>query len=535
MTKDSRRHNNNGNVGQDENRNVPEQPEAERALLGAAMLSRAAHETLVTKTRPEDFYVPFHSKIAAIAHRALAEGWNLDPVTVLGALDFEGEERQRAGADLISMQAHCPATTNADRYATQIHDAATLRRLIHTSQRIGELGFDGADAHEAVTQAQSLLSDVAANNGSRKYSNTVFADVGRIVAGDLPRVDTDFLTRSDGLRLFYAGKMHSLQAEPSTGKSWVALLACLEVLEIGGAAMYLDYEDSGEGIVGRLMGLGADPAAVTERFCYVQLQGPYGAAERLEIEAKFGSLNPDLVVIDGVAEALTRDGFSEDKATEVVQWIEKVPRAFARTGAAVVMLDHVGKDKETRGRWARGSGAKLAAIDGAAYEIKIITGFSRHKAGSMRITIAKDRPGAVGEVGSVAAVCHFEPAGDGIVVKMRLETPPTESAERFKPTGMMERCSLLVERSTQNKVDLTMSVLRNSMGGKSRVVNQAIEELTMLGYIRVARIRNGNYVKLIKPYREGAPAIPLQEPPLFNAPPAEDESTIIQGPWKPQN
>jgi hypothetical protein len=100
-------------------------------------------------------------------------------------------------------------------------------------------------------------------------------------------------------------------------------------------------------------------------------------------------------VIDGVLEALSRDGYDEDKAPQVAEWANKFPRWLARKGSAVVMLDHVTKDREKRSS-ARGSGHKLAVIDGAAFEVIVSTPFSRHKEGKLRLRLEKDRTGAYG-------------------------------------------------------------------------------------------------------------------------------------------
>jgi hypothetical protein len=48
----------------------------------------------------------------------------------------------------------------------------------------------------------------------------------------------------------------------------------------------------------------------------------------------------------------------------VASWLELLPRWAARLGAAVLVLDHVVKNVETRGRWATGSQHKLAGLDG---------------------------------------------------------------------------------------------------------------------------------------------------------------------------
>jgi AAA domain len=55
---------------------------------------------------------------------------------------------------------------------------------------------------------------------------------------------------------------------------------------------------------------------------------------------------PALVVIDGVTEALTLHGFDLGDNVEIARWLELLPRPAARCGVAVLLLDHVVKDKE---------------------------------------------------------------------------------------------------------------------------------------------------------------------------------------------
>lgn len=538
----------NGRTGEPEQRDgrvPPHNLDAEESLLGAAMLSATALEVLVKKTRPEDFYRPAHGTIAAAMVRLYEEDptKSADPVVVCDLLKREGSLEDVGGPHrLIEIQGSTPATSSAPRYASIVHDHATLRRLIGSAGEIAELGYAlPDDVHDAVMRAQNRLADVAASNGSRSYSSLDFGDVAALLAGSIPKIEADFLTRSDGQSLLYAGRMHLFHGEPTAGKSWLALSAALEVLKIGGAVLYLDYEDSLAGIVGRLMALGADPADVVDRFLYLKQDGPFGTAEKLELGGRLKVLNPDLVILDGVAEALSRDGLSEDRATEVVEWIEKLPRWLARTGAAVVMLDHVAKDKETRGRWARGSSAKLAAVDGAAYEVNVVTAFSRHKAGRVDLKVAKDRPGSF-ELGSIAATVKITPHADG--ERVVLELVPAESikpSDPFRPTATMKRISDELERS---KIPVSAKGLRLLIpGAKPKTVAEALARLQSEGWVTTYRNGSTELLKLDQPFREEAeppgreppppppPELPLEGGPIADAFPG---TTVVEGPWKSQ-
>lgn len=525
-------------------RAAPHSDEAEASLLGAALLSSDAVATLVTVTRPEDFFRPSYATIARAIGALFAAGTAVDPITVADHLRRAKLLEDVGGpAELLTLQTGAPGTSNAPHYARIVHDYATLRRLIAAGTAIEDLAFDSpADVHDAVLRAQNLVAGVASQNGSRTFSNLEIADLEALLSEELIEEAPDFLTRADGRNLLYAGRMHVFQAEPSSGKTWLALLAVKEILEVGGAAAMIDYEDTKRGIVGRLLALGADPAAVKTRFAYVQPNGPIGQAEKLELGALFERLNPDLVVIDSVTEALSRDGYSEDKAPEVVAWTDNLPRWITRTGAAVLMLDHVSKDPEHRGRWARGSGAKLGVVDGAAYLVKVPTSFARHRSGLLKLVIVKDKPGGVGAIGETAAVAVVDPHGDGARVVIRLETDSSalHVGDAWRPTILMARLSEALADST---VPLTARSLKSLVRSeKPKLVEEALARLLAEGYVREETRGSAKTLVLVRPFEDadhhparadhGEPP-ELDEPPpgLFDhEPPPHDLEA-----WKEQN
>jgi hypothetical protein len=71
-----------------------------------------------------------------------------------------------------------------------------------------------------------------------------------------------------------------------------------------------------------------------------------------------------------------------------------VPRALAREGLAVLLLDHVAKDREARGRTAIGAQHKLAGVD-VCYMLDIVQRFGKNLSGLSRLTVTKDRPGYI--------------------------------------------------------------------------------------------------------------------------------------------
>jgi hypothetical protein len=57
--------------------------------------------------------------------------------------------------------------------------------------------------------------------------------------------------RSDGVGLFYPGRLHTIASESEGGKTWFALYAARCELDAGNAVVYLDFEDDEGGIAPR--------------------------------------------------------------------------------------------------------------------------------------------------------------------------------------------------------------------------------------------------------------------------------------------
>lgn len=198
--------------------------------------------------------------------------------------------------------------------------------------------------------------------------------------------------RDDGIGLFYPGKISSIASESEAGKTWLALLACLQELNSGRHVLYVDFEDDAGGVVGRLLALGANPRDVRNQFHYVRPEGPPGPVDLVDL-AQLLQLRPSLAVVDGVTEAMSLFGQELKDNGDVARFSRQLLRPMADAGAAVVTLDHVVKSTENRGRYsALGGGHKLNGLNGAMYMLENLRPFGIGTTGRSRIRIAKDRP-----------------------------------------------------------------------------------------------------------------------------------------------
>lgn len=408
------------------------------------------------------------------------------------------------------------------------------RLMLALTGELREAALDGVEWH---TTAEKIV-DLAHRNGAvAKLSTLELIDLGPILRGDAPEVVPLWLRRDDGQALLYPGRIHDLHAEPSVGKTWIALRAVAEVLADGGNAIYVDLEDTARNAVDRLRKLGVtDVELDADRFRYVNAPGGFQAPERNELFALVDDLNPDLVVLDGVAEALARDGLDENSNADVVLWAERLPRPIARRGAAVLMLDHVTKSPENRSRGARGAGAKLAIIDGVSYDVRLAVAYSTHREGLINLVVAKDRPGLVGAIGEKVAACRIVPHDGGRTVDVVPETPPPPGST-FRPTAIMAK---IAERLANADHPVNERWLARSVRAKRPVFDEALAGLVIDGFVEEVKDPNtrSRAYRLLKPFNPNptkraehlAPVIdlvpPPEEPPpdLFDEPPEDTDA-----------
>ncbi len=191
--------------------------------------------------------------------------------------------------------------------------------------------------------------------------------------------------------LLYRGRLHAINAEPGEGKTITALYAAREVIRKGLPVLCFDAENGPGPIAERLADMGATPEELDEFLHYYSSPEISLGADALEdLRATVEEVRPALVVFDSLADYLALAGLEENAAGDVTRWILAVAQPLKEAGAAVLLLDHVAKSADNRGRYARGSGAKLAKCD-VVWSLSQTLPFDRERVGEIRLTLRKDR------------------------------------------------------------------------------------------------------------------------------------------------
>jgi 5S rRNA maturation endonuclease (ribonuclease M5) len=190
--------------------------------------------------------------------------------------------------------------------------------------------------------------------------------------------------------MLYLGGVHTLSGPPDCGKTTLACWWMLQAVRDGGTILFLDEEGGREIVVEKFQALGALRG---ERIGYIPFPSrSWNAGDVAMLNDILDERKPVIVAWDSSAAFLARAGLDENAAADVTRFYSHVLTPAARMhNAAVLVIDHDTKNSEPS-RYARGSGAKLAATD-VAYKITLIKAFSKTDSGTSKLLVTKDRRG----------------------------------------------------------------------------------------------------------------------------------------------
>lgn len=318
-------------------------------------------------------------------------------------------------------------------------------------------------------------------------------DLSIVLASDYTPPRPTVLRRIDGAGLFYAGRVNALYGESGSGKSWIAMEAAAQILRAGGSVLYVDLEDHAGSVAARMIALGIDRATLIDRFVYIS---PLGAWNKIVSDWVVNCClerTVELAVIDSTGEAMALDGAKPNDDDDTARWFRKVPRTIARTGAAVLLLDHVPKATDAPTGYAIGSQRKRAAIDGASYRVDVGVAPARGTPGHLKLVTAKDRGGTYQHGHKVADIDIVDTdGGTSVTIK-----PPNTGL----PTVLMGRISDFLD--THGAASARQ--VETGVQGKGPTIRAALQIMVEKGYVeRTPRTgKHGGFDhRLVRPFSE---------------------------------
>lgn len=144
-------------------RPLPQNPDAERSVLGAILLDNHALNAAIELLRPEDFFLDQHrrlyNRMIGLGERQRA----IDLVTLAEELERSGELEAAGGAAYLAQLIDgVPRVSHVEHYAQIVKEKATLRNLIHTADVIQQEALDAErGAEEILDRAETLVFQLA--------------------------------------------------------------------------------------------------------------------------------------------------------------------------------------------------------------------------------------------------------------------------------------------------------------------------------------------------------------------------------------
>jgi hypothetical protein len=223
----------------------------------------------------------------------------------------------------------------------------------------------------------------------------LYVDIAAILQGGITAPQPGILPFSEDFSLFYSGEFNLIFGDTESGKTWLCMAAVVSVLNEGGRAAIIDLDHNGaHSIVNRLLqfGIEEDVLSDTGRF---RLAEPADAVDLKEVVQNLTEFKPDVVTIDSLGEVLPLFRYNSNNADDFTMVHTDVIKPLARHGAAVLVVDHLAKNADSRAQGPTGTMAKTRAVGGLAVRVTAQQAFRPGEGGTAKLELHKDRHGGV--------------------------------------------------------------------------------------------------------------------------------------------
>src|SRR3954449_3483072 len=162
---------------------LPQNVEAEAALLGALMIDNRLVEDVQLKLQPHHFFEPLHGRIYESILRMTDSNRVANPVTLRPLFDADESMKEVGGPSyLAQLTGSGAAVIGARDFAHQIYDLALLRALVGVGRDLVEGALDTSEEVAPLAQierAETELYKVAEEGGAEGKAKS-FAEASRL-------------------------------------------------------------------------------------------------------------------------------------------------------------------------------------------------------------------------------------------------------------------------------------------------------------------------------------------------------------------
>lgn len=241
----------------------PHDLDAERAVIGAMLVSEGAAALIPDILSAQDFYSETHRIIYGTCDALNAGGSPVDKLTVSDALTEKGQFERAGGKEyLFRLVEGMPTAANATRYARIVRDKALLRSISEAARGVERMASEASvPAAKVLESAEEAIYGLSASSASSGFVGLkvlgpdVLEEVqnlyerGAAVTG-LPTGFRDVDSMVGGA---HAGDLDILAARPAMGKTAYALDVIRHVSKLDKPVAVFSLEMSKEQLAGRMV------------------------------------------------------------------------------------------------------------------------------------------------------------------------------------------------------------------------------------------------------------------------------------------
>ena len=328
----------------------------------------------------------------------------------------------------------------------------------------------------------------AATNGSSGYRWVDLTDPTYTIPPAPPTIEG----------ILYAGRRHVISGPPESTKTLVAYLLLLQALQAGEGVAILDFEMGPHAAVTLLRELGA----TDEELAHVHYTEPQGPPTSVDV-ARITGLGVGYVLLDAAAGAYDATGLDDNSRKDAETFAGAWIRPLWQAGVATIVIDHVTKNADTRGKFTIGSERKTGQAD-VHLSLTAMKALHRGGTGMVRIDVHKDRPGHLPR----PTVYILDLTSDDrhqITWEFRAPIAVEPTTGEFRHTIYMERVSKFMEHNPTHAY--SKNELEEGVEGKRDYVRAALNELLADG--NVVATQDGKWLRytLVRPFAPGSPQV----------------------------
>ena len=246
----------------------PHNEEAERSVLGAAMLNKEVLFDILEEVKEDDFYNESHKEIFRAIWELYRKNSAVDMLTVCEELKSRQSLDMVGGrAYIATLTAEVPATANGREYAKIIAEKAVMRQMIRTAEDITEKGYQSKmAAREILDYAESGIFQIAQRRQKNDYTkiqdvlleNLKIIDAAAQNKDKITGIPTGFHDLDEKTSGLQRSDLIIVAARPGMGKTAFALnIAQQSAVKHGTSAIIFSLEMSKEQLGQRLLAMQA--------------------------------------------------------------------------------------------------------------------------------------------------------------------------------------------------------------------------------------------------------------------------------------